>query len=137
MRTQVFGDHGTVRAQSSLGNTMIGLGPISEMESPPGWNPGILLQQLDSTKVPSSRHQRTGSETGYERLNVHRILRSAFVCVYILLPFDYLIISLLLFVLHAFNFYFYQICILVLLILLTLGNELTIKWKIFTNIHSK
>ena len=34
--TQVFGDHGTVRAQGSLGNTMMGLGPISEMESPPG-----------------------------------------------------------------------------------------------------
>ena len=35
-RAQVFGDHGTVRAQGSLGNTMMGLGPISEMESPPG-----------------------------------------------------------------------------------------------------
>ena len=96
-RAQVFGDHGTVRAQGSLENTMIGLGPISEMESPPGWNPRILVQQLDSTEVPSSRHQRTGSETGYGRLNAHLILRSASVCVYILLPFDYSIISLLLF----------------------------------------
>ena len=35
-RAQVFGDHGTVRAQGSLENIMMGLGPISEMESPPG-----------------------------------------------------------------------------------------------------
>ena len=34
-RAQVFGDHGTVRAQGSLKNIKIGLGPISEMESPP------------------------------------------------------------------------------------------------------
>ena len=33
---QVFGDHGTVRAQGSLENMKMGLGPISEMESPPG-----------------------------------------------------------------------------------------------------
>ena len=89
VRAQVFGDHGTVRAQGSLGNTMMGLGPISEMESPLRWNPRILVQQLDSTEIPSSRHQRTGSKTRYGHLNVHPILRSASVCVYILLPFDY------------------------------------------------
>ena len=65
------------------------------------------LQQLNFTEVSSSRHQRMGSETGYARLNVHPILQSASVCVYILLPFDYLIISLLLLDLHAFHFYFY------------------------------
>ena len=107
-RAQVFGDHGTVRAQDSLGNTIMGLGPISEMESPPGWNPGILVQQLDSTEVPSSHHQRTGSETGYERLNVHPILRSASVYVYILLSFDYSIISLLLIGCMHFTFIFTQ-----------------------------
>ena len=51
--------------------------------------------------------------------------------------FDYSVISLLLFGWHAFHFYFYQICTLVMLMLLTLSNELAIKWKIFTNIHSK
>ena len=35
-RAQVFGDHGTVRAQGSLENTMMGLGPISKMDFPPG-----------------------------------------------------------------------------------------------------
>ena len=35
-RAQVFRDHGTVWAQGSLGNTMMGLRPISEMDSPPG-----------------------------------------------------------------------------------------------------
>ena len=35
-RAQVYGDHDTVWDQGSLENTMIGLGPISEMESPPG-----------------------------------------------------------------------------------------------------
>ena len=115
----------------------MGLGPISEMESPPGWNPGILVQQLDYTEVPSSRHQRTGSETGYGRLNINPILRSASICVYILLSFDYSIISLLLFNLHAFHFYFYQLCTLVLLVLLTLSMKWKINEKIFTNIHSK
>ena len=46
-----------------------------------------LLQQLDSMKVPSSRLQRTGSETGYGRLNVHPILRSASMCICDFLPF--------------------------------------------------
>ena len=46
-----------------------------------------LLQQLDSMEVPSSRLQRTGSEVGYGRLNVHPILRSACMCICDLLPF--------------------------------------------------
>ena len=44
-----------------------------------------LIKQLDFTEVSSSRHQRMGSKTGYERLNVHPILRSTSVCAYILL----------------------------------------------------
>ena len=35
-RTQVFGNYGTMRAQGSLGNTKMGLRPISEMDSPSG-----------------------------------------------------------------------------------------------------
>ena len=46
-----------------------------------------LLQQLDSMEVPSSHLQRTGSEAGYGRLNVHPILRSASMCIFDLLPF--------------------------------------------------
>ena len=46
-----------------------------------------LLQQLDSMEVPSSRLQRTDSEAGYGRLNVHPILRSASMCICDLLPF--------------------------------------------------
>ena len=46
-----------------------------------------LLQQLDSMEVPSSGLQRTGSEDGYRRLNVHPILRSACMCICDLLPF--------------------------------------------------
>ena len=46
-----------------------------------------LLQQLDSMEVPSSRLQKTSSEAGYGRLNVHPILRSASMCICDLLPF--------------------------------------------------
>ena len=45
-----------------------------------------LVQQLDSTEVSSSRHQRTGSKIGYGCLNVHTTLRSASVCICDLLP---------------------------------------------------
>ena len=45
-----------------------------------------LLQQLDPMEVPSSHLQRTGSEAGYGRLNVHPILRSASICICDLLP---------------------------------------------------
>ena len=45
-----------------------------------------LLQQLYPMEVPSSRIQRTGSEAGYGRLNVHPILRSASICICDLLP---------------------------------------------------
>ena len=54
-----------------------------------------LLQQLDSMEVPSSRHQRTGSEAGYGCLNVHPTLRPASICICNLLPFNYPIIPLL------------------------------------------
>ena len=111
----------------------MGLRPILEMESPPGWNPGILLQQLDSTEDT----QKSSSEIGFENwvwaLFGPPILSVGLrVCLYFI-TFDYSIISLLLFGLHAFHFYFYQLCTLVLLMLLALG----MKWKIYTNIHSK
>ena len=58
--------------------------------------PGIhLLQQLDPMVVPNSRLQRTGSEAGYGRLNIHPILQSASICICDLLSLNYPIIPLL------------------------------------------
>ena len=79
--------------------------------------PGNTLQQLDSTEDT----QKPSSEIGFENWvwvlfdppNLSVGLR---VCLYFI-TFDYLVISLLLFDLHAFHFYCYQICTLVLLVL--------------------
>ena len=59
-------------------------------------------------EVPSSRLQRTGSEAGYERLNVHPILRSASICICDLLPLNYPIIP---FITMQFGFAFNQLVI--------------------------
>ena len=67
-----------------------------------------LLQQLDPMEVPSSRLQRTGSEAGYARLNVHPILRSASICICNLLPLNYPIIP---FITMQFRFVFNQLVI--------------------------
>ena len=73
--------------------TGLGLGPFSEIRYRSGpirrWSRhpdksrDTLVQQLDPMEVPSSRLQRTGSEAGYRRLNVHPILRSA-PCVFVI-----------------------------------------------------
>ena len=67
-----------------------------------------LLQQLDSIEVPSSHLQRTGSEAGYGHLNVHPILRSAYICICDLLPLNYPIIP---FITMQFRFTFNQLVI--------------------------
>ena len=99
--------------------------------------PENTLQQLDYREDT----QKPSLEIGFENwvwalFGPPNLSVGLHVCLYFI-TFDYLVISSLLFGLHAFHLYFYQICTLVLLMLLTLGNELAIKWKIFTNIHSK
>ena len=74
----------------------------------PGEKRDTLIWQLDSTELPRSRHQRTGSETGYGRLNVHPILRSASICICDLLFLNYPIIP---FITMQFGFAFNQLVI--------------------------
>ena len=98
--------------------------PIRRWSRHPNESWDILKQQLDSTEVANSRHQRTGSETGYVRLNVHPILRSASVCVYILLLFNYSIISLLLIDCTHFTFILPNLHISLVSAFLTLENKI-------------
>ena len=82
------------------------------------------LQQLDSTEDT----QKPSSEIGFENqvwalLGPPNLSVGLRVCLYFI-TFDYSIIFLLLFALHAFHFYFYPICTLVLLVLLTLNNKM-------------
>ena len=95
----------------------MGLGPISEMESPPGWNPRILLQQLDSTEDTQKPYSEIGFGNWVWALfgpsNLSVGLR---VCLYFITfwLFNYFLITVWL---HAFHFYSYQLCTLVLLVL--------------------
>ena len=86
------------------------------MESPPGWNPGILYSNWIPRKIPRSRLQRSGSKTGYGLYLAHPTFRLASACVYILLPFGYSIIFLLLLICTYFIF-IYRICTLIMLML--------------------
>ena len=135
-RAQVFGNHGTVRAQGSLGNTKWAWGPYWRWSRHPdeSWT---HLQQLDSTEDT----QKPSSEIGFENwvwalLDPPNLSVGLRVCLYFITLWllSYFLITVWL---HTFHFYFYRLCTLVLLMFLTLGNELAIKWKIFTNIHSK
>ena len=68
--------------------------PIRRWSRHSGESRDTLIQQLNSTEVPRSRHQRTGSKTGYGDLNTHPTLWSAFVYVLWFITFNYPIISL-------------------------------------------
>ena len=135
-RAQVFSNHDTVRAQCSLANIKMGLRPILEMESPPGWKPGYTYSNWIPRKIPRSRLQRSGSKTGYGLCLAHPTFRLASVCVYILLPLIIKLFPCYCWFAHI-SLLCYRLCTLILLILLALGNELANKWKIYTNIHSK
>ena len=111
------GNHDTVRAQSSLENIKWVWSPNWRWSRHPDKSRDTLYSNWIPCKIPISRLQRSGSKTGYGLCLAHPTFRLASVCVYILLPFDYLVISLLLFSWHVFHFYFYQICTLVLLML--------------------
>ena len=105
-RAQVYGDHGTVRAQGSLGNTKMGSRPMSEMDSPPGWDSGHFYSNWIPRKIPRIRPQRSGSETGYGLLECPPNLSVGLrVCLYFITHwlFDYFLIIV---ESHAFHIYF-------------------------------
>ena len=66
MRAQVYGDHGTVRAQGSLGNTKMGLEAYYwRWSRHSDETQEYLYSNWIPWKILRSRHQRSGSETGY------------------------------------------------------------------------
>ena len=95
----------------------VGLRPISEMESPPVWNPGILYNNWIPRKIPRNRLQRSGSKTGYGLCSAHPTFWLASVCVYILLPLIIQLFPYYCLVGTYFTFIVYPICTLVLLML--------------------
>ena len=135
-RAQVFGYHGTMRAQGSLGNIKWAWGPYWRWSRHPDKSRDTLYSNWILRKIPISCIQRSGSETGSGICLAHPTFQLASVCIYILLP---LIIKL--FPCYCWfariSLLCYRLCTLVFLMFLALGNELANKWKIITVIHSK
>ena len=115
----------------------VGSRPISEMQSPPGWNLGILYSNWIPRKIPRSRLQRSGSKTGYGLCSAHPTFRLASVCIYILLPLIIQLFPYYCLVGTHFIFIVYPICTLVIFSAFDPWHEMKNKWKIFINIHSK
>ena len=86
VHAQVFGDHGTMRAQGSLGNTRWTWGPYQRWSRHPDETREYFYSNWIPRKIPRSRLQRSGSKTVYGLCSAHPTFRLASVCIHILLP---------------------------------------------------